>query len=155
MPMRPEDFPVRITVRNASATVANIHRLDADILEALQDAVTIHAGYTARRIKELCRKDTYYMHDHVRAPVSRGGLAFSAGWWREDFIGRQDYHGKRLKTFYPFYVEEGWHDETGEFHAGDHVIDTVAAQMQPRILADVREAIVRQAERAASRGGRR
>lgn len=148
------DSPVKFTVRNTSALVANIHQFDSDVLEALRDHMTISAGLLKRRIQTLCRKDTYYMRDHVFAELSPQRLAITAGWRREDFIGKRDYKGRVMKSFYPVAVEKGWHDRAGKFHEGTPSLDMALAQMNDYIVGGVKDAITSARERAASRARR-
>jgi len=153
--MARDDWPIKFTVRNMSGLVANIHQFDRETLQDMQSHMVVSAGLVVRRIRELCAKDTLYMKQHARARMSPQNLAFDAGWFREDFIGQQDYKGKVIRSFYPVPVENGWHDRAGRFHAGKPSLPQALAQTQRYIVDGTSALIQLNMQRAAARGGRR
>jgi HK97 gp10 family phage protein len=91
---------LELSVRNASAVIANVQQFDARAREEIRALVQQYAEATRTLVRDLAPVDRGYMHDHVRVRYSPEGFAFEVGWDAADFLGEG-------LAFYPFFQEFG------------------------------------------------
>lgn len=91
---------IDVTVRGADAIVANLYAFSHRTRENFRVANREAAQEIRDRVVQIAPKDTGYMARTTKFKLSPDELAFSVGWWREDF----EPHGL---PFYPVFVEHG------------------------------------------------
>lgn len=94
----------RLTIRNQTALIANLKRLEDQSLDEIRDVTRDWAEQIQELAIELApiwKEENNppppwhpgYLKDHIRLEYSEGGFAFEIGCWEEDFaaIGENNY----------------------------------------------------------------
>lgn len=87
-------------IRNTGGVAANFHRADREIDSAMRAHVRQTTEIMDSVWESLTPVDRAFMVNHRRIKITKGGLAFEAGWDAADFFGAG-------LEFYPFYQEFG------------------------------------------------
>lgn len=120
---------LELSVRNASAMVANFHAADAQLQEDIRDLVEEYGEATRELTSFLSPYRTGHMSESVRTVYSPSGLAFETGWDADDFIGEG-------LAFYPYFQEFGT-----RFMAAQPSLGPAYEEMRPQFERALRERV--------------
>jgi hypothetical protein len=93
--------------RDVTGLIANIHRADARVQREVRRDVKNNADFAHDLAYFLAPVKSSYMRDHLTTRISDDGLVFELGYRDEDFVGKEGYDGKIIKTNYGPLVEDG------------------------------------------------
>lgn len=74
----------------------------------LKKVMTDSARRVVMMVADSTPRDTHYMAEHLDERPTHGGLGYLIGWWRSDFVGKENPATEQIiTTFYPYYVIHG------------------------------------------------
>lgn len=103
--------------RDTRAIVANLYAADVRAQRDIRRNVKDAGDFFLDLAYFLAPFDSSWMRDHLRASYSDDGLVFEGGYRSEDFVGKKNYRGELITTFYPPLVEDGTRFMAAQPHA--------------------------------------
>lgn len=96
----PNGVRMKLSVRNASAVVANFRAADAKLQARVREIVQENGKFARDLAQHLAPVKTGFLREHITTVYSESGLAFEMGWFAADFA-------EAGLAFYAEWVEHG------------------------------------------------